>query len=217
MRFIPTRIHGALDYALGIVLAALPYVAGFADRGIAEWASVILGCGLIIYSLLTNYELGVVRVIPMRLHLMLDAAGGAVLIVAALVSGAAAGIWVPLVILGLIEIGSSLMTRTVTSDGEALSDEPALAGLGSGLTRSGQAMPAAAGPRTAEGRPAYPTRPDQAQNVEQVRGAIDSGRTSDKVAALDPAAAPLGSDAETSQPHDEAGLRTARKAGASSR
>ena len=48
MRFIPTRIHGALDYALGIVLAALPYVAGFADRGIAEWASVILGCGLII-------------------------------------------------------------------------------------------------------------------------------------------------------------------------
>lgn len=75
-----------------------------------------------------------------------------------------------------------------------------------------QAMPAASGPRTSDGRPDYPTRPEDAETVEQVRGAIDSGRTHDKIAATDPAAAPLGSDAEAGQPHDEAGLKTARQA-----
>jgi hypothetical protein len=46
--------------------------------------------------------------------------------------------------------------------------------------------------------------------VEQLRAAIDSGRTEDKVAVMDPAAAPLGSDAEAAAPHDELGLKTAR-------
>jgi hypothetical protein len=44
-----------------------------------------------------------------------------------------------------------------------------------------------------------------------LRGAIDSGWTGDKIAVVDPAAAPLGSDAEAAQEHDEAGLATARR------
>jgi hypothetical protein len=43
-----------------------------------------------------------------------------------------------------------------------------------------------------------------AQNVEHLRVAIDSGSTKDKVAVIDPAAAPLGSDAEA------AGFMTSR-------
>ena len=34
------------------------------------------------------------------------------------------------------------------------------------------------------------------RNVDQLRAAIDSGKTGDKVAAFDPAAAPLGTDDE---------------------
>lgn len=33
MRVIPTRIHGVLDYLMGIVLIAAPWVLDFADGG----------------------------------------------------------------------------------------------------------------------------------------------------------------------------------------
>lgn len=39
-------------------------------------------------------------------------------------------------------------------------------------------------------------RSNGVSNAEQLRSAIDSGETGDKVDVLDPAAAPLGSDAE---------------------
>jgi hypothetical protein len=39
-------------------------------------------------------------------------------------------------------------------------------------------------------------KPRTAPNADQLRAAIDSGKTGDKVAFPDPAAAPLGTDAE---------------------
>jgi hypothetical protein len=39
-------------------------------------------------------------------------------------------------------------------------------------------------------------QPGRPPNADQLRAAIDSGRTGDKVAFPDPAAAPLGTDAE---------------------
>jgi hypothetical protein len=49
-------------------------------------------------------------------------------------------------------------------------------------------------------------------NNARLRNAIDEGETKDKVAVVDPAASPLGTDDEAAQPHDEAGLKTARAA-----
>lgn len=112
MRFIPTRIHGFLDYGMGIVLVAAPWILGFADDGPETWVPVILGIGVIGYSLFTNYELGIVRAIPMATHLMLDIAGGIVLAVSPWVFGFADEVWAPHLILGLLEIGAGLMTRT---------------------------------------------------------------------------------------------------------
>jgi hypothetical protein len=40
------------------------------------------------------------------------------------------------------------------------------------------------------------SKPGVAPNADQLRAAIDSGKTGDKVAFPDPAAAPLGTDAE---------------------
>ena len=57
MRFLPTRIHGIIDYAMGAVLIVLPFVMGF-GRGPQVWVPVILGVGAIVYSLMTDYELG---------------------------------------------------------------------------------------------------------------------------------------------------------------
>jgi hypothetical protein len=112
MRVIPTRVHGVIDYVMGLVLIAAPWVLDFADGGPEQWVPVILGIGVILYSLLTNYELGVLRTIPMAVHLWLDLAGGVVLAASPWLFGFADDIWWPHVLFGLLEIGASLMTHT---------------------------------------------------------------------------------------------------------
>ena len=80
MRFLPTKIHGALDYLVGIALLLAPNIFQFADMGgAAAWIPRVLGVVLIVYSIFTKYEWGVVKVIPMSYHLMVDFAASLVL------------------------------------------------------------------------------------------------------------------------------------------
>ena len=82
-RFLPTRIHGILDYLWSVLLAATPWLPNYSPgtRGGAEtWLPVAFAAGAVVYSLLTNYEMGVARVLSMRVHLTLDVVGGALLI-----------------------------------------------------------------------------------------------------------------------------------------
>ena len=113
MRLIPTRIHGVLDYLMGLLLIAAPWIFGFADEGnAARLVPAILGAGVIVYSLLTRYELGLAPLIPMPIHLGIDAAGGLVLAASPWVFGFADRVWVPHVVFGLLEIGAALTTKT---------------------------------------------------------------------------------------------------------
>jgi hypothetical protein len=52
------------------------------------------------------------RVIPMPVHLTLDALSGALLAVSPWLFGFADHVWVPHVVLGLFEIGAALLTET---------------------------------------------------------------------------------------------------------
>jgi hypothetical protein len=113
MRFLPTRIHGMLDYVVGIALIAAPWIFDFADGGGAKMlVPIILGAGAILYSLMTDYELGIIHVIPMPVHLILDLASGAVLAASPWIFGFADEVKWPHVIFGLFEIGAALVTRT---------------------------------------------------------------------------------------------------------
>ena len=112
MRIIPTRVHGMADYLLGVLLVLAPWLFGFAEGGAQTWVPVVLGAGVVLYSLLTDYELGLVRRIPMRVHLGLDLAGGVVLAASPWVFGFADDVWLPHLVLGILEIGAALTTRT---------------------------------------------------------------------------------------------------------
>ena len=79
MRFIPTKLHAPLDYIVGATLIAAPWIFQFSDDGAPTAISVVLGIGLIAYSLFTNYELGVWKVAPMAVHNLFDIAAGALL------------------------------------------------------------------------------------------------------------------------------------------
>lgn len=113
MRFLPTRIHGYLDYLIGALLIVAPWLFGFAAGGAETWVPVILGVAVIVYSLLTDYELGVWRVIPMSTHLWLDALGGVFLAVSPWLFGFDDYVWAPHLIVGLLEIAVSIFTHTV--------------------------------------------------------------------------------------------------------
>lgn len=113
MRFIPTRIHGYLDYLIGALLIVAPWLLMF-DRGGAEtWVPVVVGAATILYSTLTDYELGVVRSIPMPVHLSLDAIGGAFLAISPWLFGFAEVVWAPHLLFGLIEIVAAVTTERV--------------------------------------------------------------------------------------------------------
>jgi hypothetical protein len=102
-----------LDYLIGALLIAAPWLFDFNRDGAETWVPVILGAGVILYSLFTDYELGVVRRLPMPTHLMLDLGGGVLLALSPWLFGFSDYVWAPHLIVGLIEIGTSLMTRRV--------------------------------------------------------------------------------------------------------
>ncbi len=80
MKMIPTIVHGAADYLAGILLLAAPNIFGFADAGgPAVIIPRIIGVIVLLQSVCTNYELGLVKVLPMKVHLMNDYIAGAFL------------------------------------------------------------------------------------------------------------------------------------------
>src|SRR5215212_9581419 len=75
MKIISTRIHGVLDYLTAGALMVAPRALGWSARVTRVMTGAALGT--ISYSALTNYELGLARLLPMRAHLALDALSAA--------------------------------------------------------------------------------------------------------------------------------------------
>lgn len=107
---IDTKTHGIIDYVTGALLIVAPYLFGFATGGIEQWLPQLLGVAIIVMSLLTRYELSVAKVIPLKVHLGVDMASGALLAVSPWLFGFADVIWWPHLLVGLMEIIVPLMT-----------------------------------------------------------------------------------------------------------
>ena len=119
MRFIPTRVHGVLDYLTAGVLIAAPSILGLRRNSMQRWLPLALGVGTMGYSLLTDYEFGLFKVIPMPTHLALDAANGALLAASPWLFAFAEEVSAPHLGLGLFEIvvtASSQATPARTVD-----------------------------------------------------------------------------------------------------
>lgn len=93
-----------LDYAVGILLILAPQLFDLAP-GAESRVLVWLGVAAIVYGMVTRYELGLVRVVPFRGHLVLDLVHAAILTSSPWVFGFAERVWVPHLVLGLVEFG----------------------------------------------------------------------------------------------------------------
>jgi hypothetical protein len=118
IRFVPTGIHAYFDYIGGIALLAAPFLFGFFHvGGAAVIIPIVLGAGLIIYSLLTNYELGIpgLKFIPMTAHLVFDFVASAFLAVSPFLFGFyhnSPNVYLPHIIAGVVVILLVLVSQT---------------------------------------------------------------------------------------------------------
>jgi len=118
IRFVPTWLHGYFDYIGGIVLIAAPFLFGFFSMGgVAVILPIVLGIGLILYSLLTDYERGIpaLKFIPMPVHLILDFIASALLAASPFLFGfsnQAPNVWLPHVVAGVGVIILVLVSQT---------------------------------------------------------------------------------------------------------
>ena len=115
MRFIPTQAHGALDYLTGATLLAAPRLLDLGDVPASARVLTMAGGGATAYSLLTDYELGLVKLLPMPAHLAMDAASGALLASSPWLFGFANNgrrYWLPHVLVGAMEILAATTTKT---------------------------------------------------------------------------------------------------------
>jgi SPW repeat len=110
MKFIERKTHGYLDYIVGFLLILAPWMLGFAEGGSETLVPVVLGAATIIYSFLTKYELGAVRVIPFRAHLVIDFMSGLFLALSPWIFGFSDRVYLPHVVAGLMELAVVLFT-----------------------------------------------------------------------------------------------------------
>jgi len=115
LRVVPTSVHGAIDHVVGPTLIAAPELFRLpkaSPEGIVPRATGALAA---VYSNLTDYELSMKNLIPMRVHLALDAVSGAALAAVPHLTGArrrGLAHWLPHTIVGASEIVLALTTKT---------------------------------------------------------------------------------------------------------
>ena len=110
MRFVPTLFHGVIDYAVGVFLIGLSFFIGWSAT--PGWLVAVAGAAAIFYSALTDYELGITRMMPMRAHLFLDALFGvAMFVLGSIVAGGSNLAWICYAI-GIAAVILSVVTKT---------------------------------------------------------------------------------------------------------
>ena len=85
---ISRPFHGVLDYLYAAAIAATPELLGFKENAPkAALACRVLGAGTLGAALFTRYELGLVRLLPFKIHLLGDALTGLISLALPLVLG----------------------------------------------------------------------------------------------------------------------------------
>jgi hypothetical protein len=115
MRFIPTKIHGAIDQVVGPALVLAPTLLKMGRTSPEGITAEAVGGVQSAYSNLTDYETSVKKIVPVKYHLALDAVSGATLAIVPQLTGArqrGKKHWLPHLAIGVMEIGMAAMTKT---------------------------------------------------------------------------------------------------------
>lgn len=104
MKFVSTATHAFIDYFISISLLVSPWLMGFAFKSTETSVFVIAGISIIIFNLLTNHELGALKIIPMAVHVGIDMTAGLFITFSPWLLGFAERVYIPHLIIGMFEI-----------------------------------------------------------------------------------------------------------------
>ncbi|HKG05708.1 MAG TPA: SPW repeat protein [Pedobacter sp.] len=110
MKIIRRKFHVVLDYLSAVVLIAAPWLLGFSGSVTATAVAIIAGILILAMSFMTDYEGGILRSIPMSMHLNMDILLGLALTLSPWVLAFKHEVYLPHVIMGLLAIFSGLFT-----------------------------------------------------------------------------------------------------------
>lgn len=110
-RIIPTHWHTFFDYITALVLLVSPWMMDFEEHGVASLISWIAGGLIAVQALATNYEGGLIRIIPIPVHLSVDVLLGSFLIILPFLLDVPVSVHILNTFLGFTILGLGLFTR----------------------------------------------------------------------------------------------------------
>ena len=113
MKIIPTTIHGLLDYIVGLMLILSPLFLADSDNSSSNAVLIFSGVLTIIYSSLTDYEYGIVPMIPMKIHLALDITAAVFLLTSPWICGFYYQVYLPHVLFATMELAVISMSQII--------------------------------------------------------------------------------------------------------
>lgn len=113
-------MHTIIGLIVGAALIVAPQLFGFADvGGAAVMVPVWIGIIILLSEVTTTSPLSLIKLVPMRIHIMMDVVLGLVLLVSPWLFGFSdldVNAWLPHVIVGVLVVGYALMTRTADEE-----------------------------------------------------------------------------------------------------
>jgi hypothetical protein len=113
MRFIPTKIHGVLDYLYVLILFFIPTIFHFSTNGAPTLTMDVISSTVLVYSTFTKYELGISKYLLMKIHLLLYIITGIFLAASPWIFGFASYVYMPHLFFGLFAIVVALLSKKV--------------------------------------------------------------------------------------------------------
>lgn len=115
MHIIPSRIHTWMGLAVGLLLVVAPWVLDFDEHLTPRAVAVGVGLFILVNEPVTTSPSSLLKIVPMRVHVVMDAVTGLFLALSPWIFGFAdltARAWVPHLVVGLLVIGYALATDT---------------------------------------------------------------------------------------------------------
>lgn len=111
MRIIPPNIHAVMDYIMGAILIASPWLFNYYSGGMETSVPVITGIVSLVFTLITSFKYSLLNIIPVQFHLIMDFIMGLFLMISPWVTGFYTAVFLPHLIFGCLQIFGSITTK----------------------------------------------------------------------------------------------------------
>ena len=115
MKFLDTKVHGYIDYALASILLFIPAMFHLQANTAQSIIFYVFSILTFFLSLQTDYEHGLYKLLPMQLHLLIEIILGLFLAASPWIFGFAGMVFIPHLLFGVLVILIGLMTMPQSS------------------------------------------------------------------------------------------------------